>query len=131
MRITEDQLLLYYSCFWPGSVLADTGLQRPENQQRDDGCPAFQEQHAEELSLEMLPEVDAYAIFYYVGGEQEGAGALERQMTGSPLWQSLKAVQSDRAFAVGGDAWLFANARAADLVLDDIEGYLIEGGGDG
>lgn len=127
LRITEDQLLLYYSCFWPGSVLADAGLQRPENQQRDDGCPAFQEQHAEELSLELLPEVDADAIFYYVGGEQEGAEALEGRMIENPLWGSLEAVQNDRAFAVSGDAWLFANARAAELVLDDLQQHLIEG----
>lgn len=127
LRITEDQLLLYYSCFWPGSVLADAGLRRPENQQRDDACPAFQEQHAEVLSLELLPEADADAVFYYVGGSRESAEALERRMTENPLWRTLEAVQNDRAFAVGGDAWLFANARAAGLVLDDLEKHLIGG----
>lgn len=127
LRITEDQLLLYYSCFWPGSVLAEAGLRRPQNQQRDDGCPSFQEQHADVLSLEKLPEADADALFYYVGGGRDGAEALKDRMTENPLWRSLHAVQNDRAFAVGGDAWLFANARAADLVLDDLEKHLLGG----
>jgi len=128
LRITEDQLLLYYDCFWPGSVLADAGLRRPENQLREDGCPNFQEKHAETLSLEKLPEVDADAIFYYVGGDPAGAEALMGRMTESPLWRSLDAVQNGRAYAVGGDAWLFANTRAADLVLDDLQEHLLGGG---
>lgn len=125
LRITEDQLLLYYSCFWPGSVLADAGLGRPRNQRRDDGCPAFQQDHAAMLSLEKLPEVDAEAIFYYVGGTREGATALEDEMLDSDLWRGLEAVQNGRAFAVGGEAWLFANARAAMRVLDDLERTLL------
>ena len=108
-------------------MLAEAGLRRPENQRRDGGCPSFQEEHADILSLEMLPEADADALFYYVGGGRDGAEALRRRMTGNPLWRSLEAVENGRAFAVGGDAWLFANARAADLVLDDLEKHLLGG----
>ena len=125
LRVTEDQLLLYYSCFWPGSLLAEVGLRRPENQRRDDGCTAFQQEHAEILSLEKLPDADADAIFYYVGGSEESAEALEQRMTENPLWESLEAVQNGRAFSVGGEAWLFANARAAHIVLDDLEKHLL------
>ena len=44
----------------------------------------------------------------------------------SSLWQTLGAVQNDRAIDVNDDTWIAGlGVQAATLVLDDLEQYLV------
>lgn len=124
-----DQLRLHSSCTFLGAVLEEAGLTRPENQRvrecEDDpasGVPA--------VSLEAIPSIDADAVFYYVGTSgsgNESAEATFDDLLENPLWKSLDAARKGRVFQVSRDVWgLGCDVRAANLVLDDLEEYLLE-----
>lgn len=126
-RIATEQIELYYRCAWPGSVLEEVGLDRPENQRVDD-CS---ESERLDLSAERIPAIDADVLFYFVrgsGGDAEGGRETARRFLENPLWSQLEAVRSDQAFQVDADVWGPApNVRVANLVLDDLDEYLVDG----
>ena len=109
------------SSSFPGSVLKDVGLPRPEVQQKGndlDSDVTYQSVSAERLDL-----LDGDVIFVAID-----AGANERfaKFQQDPLWQKLEAVQNDRVFIVDSGYWIFGNILAANAILDDLEKYLLD-----
>ncbi len=99
-----------------GSVLAEVGLARPPAQQQT-GDPASP---FVAFTAETLPEHDGDALFLLSGGPYATEG-----LTGSPLWQGLRAVQDGAVHEVSGEVWLSASAFSVDWVLDDVRAALL------
>jgi iron complex transport system substrate-binding protein len=53
--------------------------------------------------------------FFYVAQDD-----YHPTLTGSPLWGGLPFVQSDRAYWLGGDAWLFGGPLSMQVVVDTV-----------
>jgi len=101
-----------------GSVLSDVGLQRPLSQQGDSNV-GFR------FSEESLDLADGDVMFVGVyGGRETGERDLKRFQK-SPLWSKLKAVQQKRVYYVDPTAWRGRTPLAADVILDDLEKYLV------
>ncbi|MFD5031441.1 ABC transporter substrate-binding protein [Streptomyces sp. NPDC058405] len=117
VRYMPDRLRLYAKASFIGTILDDTGLPRPENQQIND--------LAVEISPEKIDDADADWIFTGVYGDP---GKTDRDTARSnPLWKNLKAVKAGQAKDVQDETWyLGLGVTAANLVLDDLRGYLVK-----
>jgi iron complex transport system substrate-binding protein len=105
-------LRLYGEGSFIGSVLADVGFARPEEQRTQETFV--------EISPEEVPRADGDLLFFGAYGT-DGATAAE-QVTAGPLWQSIPAVAEGRAVAVDDDRWFLGlGPLGAGLVLDDLE----------
>ena len=114
IRFRPGQVRLYLKSSYIGYILQDVGLQRPESQDED----VF----SAEISIEEMQAVDADYIF--VTGYDVDDSERE-SFLGSPLWQTLEAVQNDRVIDVNDDTWIAGlGVQAANLVLDDLERLL-------
>lgn len=102
------------------SILDDLGFGEPE------GLPE------EQVSLELIPDLVADALFVYTSasGEAERRRIDEalRELRSNPLWRKNEAVKEGRAYTVE-DHWFGFGVTAADVVLDDVEKHLLEGRG--
>jgi len=67
-----------------------------------------------EISFEGFAEVEDTNFFYVAQGDANEAFA------DSPLWNGLPFVQSDRAYYLGGDVWLFGGPLSAELLVETI-----------
>ncbi|MFD6988680.1 ABC transporter substrate-binding protein [Streptomyces sp. NPDC059943] len=115
VRYMPGKIRLYAKASFIGTILDDAGLPRPANQQIND--------LAVEVSPEKIDEADADWIFTGVYGDPK---ATKRDTARSnPLWKNLKAVESGQAEDVPDETWyLGLGVTAAELVLDDLRGYL-------
>ncbi|QKS44769.1 ABC transporter substrate-binding protein [Paenibacillus cellulosilyticus] len=75
-----------------------------------------------EVSLEILPELDADYIFLVNDGHQ-GDSAL-KELKDSALWQSASAVKAGHVFETTSDYWLSGGYNAQGKVIDDVIGFL-------
>lgn len=126
------------SSSFPGSVLKDVGLPRPPVQQQGNNSDVTYQS----VSLERLDLLDGDVIFVALdAGAKESFTKFQQE----PLWQKLKAVQSDetprrerwnvpqgnvhqdsdRVFIVDSGYWIFGNVLAANAILDDLFKYLV------
>lgn len=127
VRFMPDQVRIYLTGF-PGSVIRDTGLARPEAQQVEDWEASPQ---LVEISEERIPEMDGDTIFVMVSDEWYGSRngqdvdeTMER-WTSTDLWQGLSAVQDGSVLEVNEDHWnLGGGIGAANAMLDDLEEWL-------
>ncbi|WP_279387510.1 ABC transporter substrate-binding protein [Rubrobacter taiwanensis] len=79
-----------------------------------------------EISLELIPDIDADHIFVHAAvSEEEDADEVLDTLLSEPLWQRNPAVREDRAYVVG-EHWYGFGLVAANAVLDDLEKYLFE-----
>ncbi|MEU3183045.1 iron-siderophore ABC transporter substrate-binding protein [Streptomyces sp. NPDC006923] len=117
VRYMPGRLRLYAKASFIGTILQDVGLPRPANQQIND--------LAVEISPEKIDDADADWIFTGVYGD---AKKTDRDTARSnPLWKNLKAVKAGRAKDVKDETWyLGLGVTAANLVLDDLRGYLVK-----
>lgn len=117
VRYLPDKIRLYAKASFIGTILEDTGLPRPANQQINE--------LAAEISPEKIDDADADWIFTGVYGD---AKATERDTARSnPLWKNLKAVKSGQAKDVSDETWyLGLGVTSARLVLDDLRTYLVK-----
>jgi len=67
-----------------------------------------------EISFEGFAGIEDTNFFYVAQGDVNEAFAA------SPLWNSLPFVQSDRAYYLGGDVWLFGGPLSAELLVETI-----------
>ena len=80
-------------------------------------------QASADISLEMLPELDADYIFI---NDNDGLGdAFLAELKDSPLWNTLPAVKADQIFEVEGDHWRSSGLIAYEKIIDDVEGFLL------
>jgi iron complex transport system substrate-binding protein len=127
IRFMPDQVRIYLTGF-PGSVLRDAGLERPEAQQVDDWETSEQ---LIEISQERIPEMDGDVIFVMLSDWTEGeAVELKQEWTSHPLWEKLRAVRDDAVFPVNEEHWnLGGGILAANAMLDDLEEHFLQPGG--
>lgn len=98
-----------------GQIIADVGFTRPGNQQTPDADADYIS-----LSLERIPDVDAptiLALYYFGDGDTSAAW---EQISTSPLWRALPAVQAGDVIEADFTYWSSSNYYAAHRVLDDI-----------
>ncbi|BAU96370.1 ABC transporter substrate-binging protein [Corynebacterium suranareeae] len=108
LRTKDDAFQMYGAESMAGTVAGDCGFARPEAQQ-------FTDQAGQDLSAELIAEADADWLFY---GVQDGKSSPED----TPLWPSLKAVQSGQAIAVDYDSWYMnASLVSAGIILDGLK----------
>lgn len=94
-----------------GTILDDAGIRRPAGQQAND--------FARMVGPEAIPQMDGDTIFYTAWNDEQ---STRREITGSPLWQNLRGVRSQRAFFVSDDHWMVGTGiQAAFRVLADLE----------
>lgn len=117
LRYMPGKIRLYAQASFIGTILRDAGVPRPKNQQVQD--------LAVEISPEKMDEADADWIFTGVYGDPS---KTERDTAESnPLWKDLKAVKAGQAENVPDETWyLGLGVTAADLVLDDLRGFLVK-----
>ncbi|WP_433571200.1 ABC transporter substrate-binding protein [Streptomyces sp. CA-251247] len=116
VRYMPGKIRLYAQASFIGTILKDTGLPRPKNQQIED--------LAVEISPEKIDDADADWIFTGVYGDPK---TTKRDTARSnPLWKNLEAVKAGRAKDVPDETWyLGLGVTAADRVLDDLRGFLV------
>ncbi|WP_153392566.1 ABC transporter substrate-binding protein [Ornithinicoccus halotolerans] len=132
VRFMPDQVRIYLTGF-PGSVVRDAGLGRPEPQQVEDWESSEQ---LIEISEERIPEMDGDVIFVMVSSEhyaQQGNQTVDEQMdrwTSTDLWQGLDAVQKGNVVEVDEAHWnLGGGILAANEMLGDLEDHFLGDGG--
>ncbi|NML49417.1 iron-siderophore ABC transporter substrate-binding protein [Streptomyces sp. R302] len=117
VRYLPGKIRLYAKASFIGTILEDTGLPRPKNQQVDD--------LAVEVSPEKIDQADADWIFTGVYGDAKATKKDAAQ--GNPLWKNLGAVKAGRAKDVPDETWyLGLGVTAADSVLDDLRADLVK-----
>jgi iron complex transport system substrate-binding protein len=121
VRFLADQTRIYFKTSFIGIVLEDLDLPRPEAQ--DKGEP---EERFTEISRERIREVDGTVIFACAYGEPSESQLAEYMS--DPLWQTLDAVKNGKVYWVDDDYWMVGIGYiAANLVIDDLFAYLVEG----
>ncbi len=123
VRFSSGGVYLRISDF--GCAIADeAGIPRPPNQRFD----PTGERLSIDLSLELIPDIAADAIFVYIDDldRAEDEAAFE-SYSENPLWRQLEAVENDRVYEVGASHWVQPSVITANLVLDDLERYLLNG----
>lgn len=128
IRFMPDQVRIYLTGF-PGSVLRDVGLQRPEPQRVKDWEKSEQ---LIEISEERIPDMDGDLIFQMVSSEhyaQQGNQTVDEQIerwTKTDLWKNLSAVEQDDVVIVDESHWnLGGGIGSANAMLDDLESNLL------
>lgn len=100
------------------ALLHAVGVQRPANQTYD---PNNAEWYVE-LSTELLPQADAWAIFVEVyADDPNDIATVRQQLESNPLWGQLEAVKNKRIFFVQTDEWSGTDPFVLNLILDTIE----------
>jgi iron complex transport system substrate-binding protein len=129
VRFMPDQVRIYLTGF-PGSVIRDVGLPRPQAQQVENWDESPQ---LIEISEERIPEMDGDVVFVMVSDEwyaQTGGHDVDETMarwTSTDLWQGLSAVQAGNVHEINENYWnLGGGILAANTALDSIEELLLE-----
>ncbi|MFJ9692725.1 ABC transporter substrate-binding protein [Kitasatospora sp. NPDC101183] len=100
---------------FPGIVLSDAGVARPDAQNVD--------QSDVEVPPDQLGRVDGDLLLYSVYGDRARAGADAVQA--GPGWQALGAVKAHRAFPVDDQLWFQGlGYTAANFMLDELQRFL-------
>ncbi|MDJ0724041.1 MAG: iron-siderophore ABC transporter substrate-binding protein [Prochloraceae cyanobacterium] len=120
VRFAPGMTRVYYKKSFPGQIIEEVGLKRPETQNKN--------KFAEELGLESIPDLDADIMFYftYDSGNNKGK-KVELKWLQHPLWKTLKVIQNERAYQVNDVYWTTSGGvQSANKVLDDLYLYILE-----
>ncbi|MFD7031128.1 ABC transporter substrate-binding protein [Streptomyces sp. NPDC059917] len=115
LRYMPGKTRLYAGASFIGTILKDTGIPRPKNQQ------------VEELAVEVSPErMDEAAADWIFTGVYGAKDKTKRDSAeDNPLWKNLDAVKKGQAKDVPDETWyLGLGVTAADKVLDDLRTFL-------
>lgn len=121
VQIYEDSAWVFTGSRTGNSVLEDIGFPLP-NEQKKLKDPGY----GVSISLESLSVLDADVMFLSYFPEK--SKTVASKYLKNPLWSQLKAVKNKQVYEVGGDYWGSGSIEAANLVLDDLFKYLVEGG---
>ncbi|WP_456277015.1 ABC transporter substrate-binding protein [Bacillus sp. AK128] len=112
LNFRADHARIYYTGF-AGSILAELGFTRPENQQSEDWGIQLTDK-------ESITEMNADVFYIFNEDTPEVAKSYE-EWTNHPLWANLDAVQNDQVYLVDEVIWNMAGGiQAANLLLDDL-----------
>jgi iron complex transport system substrate-binding protein len=100
-----------------GFILDDAGLQRPDSQTVKTPYTTYT------VSLEEIGKADGDVLFVTTFSN-DGAKAFE-EIRQDPLWQKLKAVQTNRVYPVDFMSWSAGHILGTDGVIDDLFKYLV------
>ncbi|MFJ7249591.1 ABC transporter substrate-binding protein [Kitasatospora sp. NPDC098652] len=116
VRFTEGGgIRLFGRQSFPGSVLADAEVGRPDAQNVD--------QSDFEIPLDQIGKADGDLLLYATYGDPERAG--EEAALASPGWQGLGAVKAHRAFPVDDQLWFQGiGYTGANFMLDELQRFL-------
>ncbi|MEM7034629.1 MAG: iron-siderophore ABC transporter substrate-binding protein [Chloroflexota bacterium] len=120
LRVRPDRIQIYLPASFPGSVVSDIGLRRPDNQAVDG--------FTTNISMEDLPSADAEVMFLWTFGSNQdirdqNSDALS-SLLDEPLWQALDVVQTERVYEFPG-YWIGSGILAANAIVDDISMALV------
>ncbi len=130
VRIYPARINLYFRDSFPGIVLRDAGLARPEAQDisASEAQDRYQNPIQASISLEALDQADGDALFVWTSEstpeENQAAQHKWKELQADPLWQQLNAVQNNRVYFVPS-YWIGSGPLAANAILDDLFKYLI------
>ncbi|WP_227937566.1 ABC transporter substrate-binding protein [Alkalihalobacillus deserti] len=112
LNFREDHARIYFTGF-AGSILAELGFSRPENQQGEEwGIKLTDKESITEMNAD---------VFYMFMGEEEVVQKNYEEWTSHPLWKNLDAVKADKVYTVDEVTWNMAGGIiSANLMLDDI-----------
>ena len=119
VRVRADDIFLYIKSSPVGQIFEELGIQRPPAQD-----VSLQRSPRISISLEELEKADGDVIFVY-GLEFRDTQAAYEQLKASPLWQRLKAVQTNRVHVVPDSYWSFPGIQGLNLLIDDLLTYLV------
>ncbi|MEM9807039.1 MAG: iron-siderophore ABC transporter substrate-binding protein [Cyanobacteria bacterium P01_D01_bin.56] len=131
IRIYPDRVNLYFRESFPGTVLDDAGLSRPEGQDitASEARRRYQNPIQASISLEQLDQADGDVIFVWIAQgeivEEETAQQRLAKLQANPLWRGLKAVQNNQIYVVPS-YWVGNGPLAAKAMIDDLFKYLLE-----
>lgn len=115
VRFDPDHARIYYTGF-AGTILAEVGFSRPENQRVDEWGVKL-------TSKEAIPEMNGDVIFD-ITSDWLGDGAVyktKEDWTNHALWKNLDAVKNNQVFEVDAITWnMSGGATAAMMMLDDL-----------
>ncbi|HEX7005368.1 MAG TPA: iron-siderophore ABC transporter substrate-binding protein [Trueperaceae bacterium] len=121
VRFLPGQVRIYLSESFIGTIIEDAGLPRPPAQRVED--------FALFVDREGIPLMDGDVMFVTHYGPVEDTPQAE--FLDDPLWQSLDVVQEGNVYFVPDAYWMLGiGPIAANLVIDDLYQYLVDGGGD-
>lgn len=132
-RIYPDVINLYFRDSFPGTILQDAGLARPQAQNisASEAQRLYQNPIQASISLERLDQADGDALFVWTAENTAEANQTAQkkliELRADPLWQRLQAVQKDRIFLVPS-YWIGSGPLAADAIVDDLFKYLLAEG---
>lgn len=120
VRFLPGTARIYYQKSFPGQIVAEVGLLRPEIQKKDG--------FADGISLESIQNVEADYLFYFTHNEKDNKGTeTQTQWFSHPLWAKLKVVQNQNVYEVNDAEWTSSSGiLAANQVLDDLSEYLLK-----
>ncbi|MEE1822134.1 iron-siderophore ABC transporter substrate-binding protein [Streptomyces sp. BE20] len=106
---------LYGKQSFPGSVLTDAQVGRPDAQNVDQGDM--------EIPADQLAKADGDLLLYATYGDPDRAGTTAA--LASPAWQALGAVRAHRAFPVDDQLWFQGiGYTGANYVLTELQHFL-------
>lgn len=124
VQFTGDTIRVYGVDNFPGSVLADAGVDRPAAQRFTD--KPFEEIGTSETDMADKPDFSmAEGDAIYVSFTSEDAKQRGAEIMRSDAWKRLSATEDDRVFAVNNEVWqsgegiVAARGILADLKLVD------------
>ncbi len=120
VRFLPGTVKIYYQKSFPGQIVAEVGLPRPELQQK--------ESFADEIGLESIQNVEADYLFYFTYNQGDNKGSkIQNQWLSHPLWAKLKVVQNKNIYEVSDAEWTSSSGiLAANQVLDDLSEHLLK-----
>ncbi|AFY40270.1 periplasmic binding protein [[Leptolyngbya] sp. PCC 7376] len=119
VRFLPGTTRVYFSQSFPGKLVKEAGLDRPNAQEVQD--------FAKEINIESINILDADYLFYFTFDNEENNGdEMKNQWLKHPLWQKLRVVQKGNAYAVSDSEWTSSGGiMSANLVLDDLSKYIL------
>jgi iron complex transport system substrate-binding protein len=112
IRPREDHIRIYTEKSYPGSIVTEAGLLRPEAQR---GV----EEHHIKITEEQIADMDADVIISF--GRETEAEYFNNKIMKSPLWNTLAAVTKNEVHMVTWETWLSGQGiQASNRILDDI-----------
>ncbi|WP_010271657.1 ABC transporter substrate-binding protein [Paenibacillus senegalensis] len=83
-----------------------------------DMTPLAEDENSLNISLEILPELDADYIFV-INAYGQGTERM-KEMTESNIWKSIPAVQQGHVYEVNDEYWLGSGLIAYEKIIDDV-----------
>lgn len=122
VRFLGQDVRIYHKDSFSGVILEQLGMARPAEQDKED----FAEKG---VTKERIPAMEGDVMFYFTYETGDGeATSVEEEWINDPLFKNLEVAKSGKVYKVSDAIWNTAGGViAANLVLDDIESYLVEG----